>query len=281
MTDRNQAKEHDTDWGQIGLIALVALALIASVIMLLTDSAAALKLALLAALWAAVIGVFLGGRYRNQARAAEQEMAHREEALRAEIASIQEKAEAQAKAPEIDPQILEDIRKEIAVVRAQLEELSGRAFEFEPAALRAEARRIMELEAQTMKATRPAAEVPIVVPEPEEDLEADRPTPTVSADYSGVPSAAAVSGRIGSVPSRDVPNPLTEIINQKKREEAQAEQPTAPAQPETGKSESPEPVTPTAPEVDEEDSGRGRRRRDEHVGGVSVAELLARAKKGS
>ena len=276
MTDRNQAKERDTDWGQIGLIALVALALIASVIMLLTDSAAALKLALLAALWAAVIGVFLGGRYRNQARAAEQEMAHREEALRAEIASIQEKANAQAKAPEIDPQILEDIRKEIAVVRAQLEELSGRAFEFEPAALRAEARRIMELEAQTMKATRPApTEVPIVVPEPEEDLEADRPAPTVPADYSGVPSAAAVSGRIGSTPSRDIPNPLTEIINQKKREEAQAgAQPEARVTPQAEK-----PATPPAPEADEEDGGRGRRRRDERSGAVSVAELLARSKK--
>ncbi len=273
MTDGNQAKERDTDWGQIGLIALVALALIASIIMLLTDSATALKLALLAALWAAVIGVFLGGRYRNQARAVEQEMAHREEALRAEITAIKEKADAQEKTPEIDPQILEDIRKEIAVVRAQLEELSGRAFEFEPAALRAEARRIMELEAQTMKAARPATEeVPVVVPEPEpereEDLEAEIPKPTVSADYSGVPSAAAVAGRIGSTPSRDIPNPLTEIINEKKRQEAGAE-----------KAGAPEPATPKATEVEDEETGRGRRRRDEHAGGVSVAELLARAKK--
>lgn len=295
MTNGNQAKERDTDWGQVGLIALVALALIASVIMLLTDSDAALKLALLAALWAAVIGVFLGGRYRTQARAAEQEMAHREEALRAEIASIQDKADAQAKTPEIDPQILEDIRKEISVVRAQLEELSGRAFEFEPAALHAEARRIMELEAKSMNATRPATEeVPIVVPEPEEDLEAELPTPSVSADYSGVPSAAAVAGRLGAVPSRDIPNPLTEIIGEKKRQEATAEPATAEAQTdeEQPAAEKPEaatskPVTPKVSEVPEvseaedEDSGRGRRRRDDHTSGVSVAELLARAKKGS
>ena len=58
------------DWGQIGIIALVILAVIASIVMLISGSAAALKIALIAALWAAVVGFVLVMRYRRQAEEA-------------------------------------------------------------------------------------------------------------------------------------------------------------------------------------------------------------------
>lgn len=285
--EKLQQKAREADWGQIGLIALVALALIASVIMLLTDSAAALKLALLAALWAAVIGVFLGARYRNEARDAQKELEHREESMRAEIAAIEERSSTVASVPDYDPQVLEDIRKEIAIVRSQLEELSGRALEFEPAALRAEARRIMELEARTMQANSPAntSEMPVVVPEPEDDEsdagEAEVPAPSAFKSHGGVPSPDAVAGRLGAVPRKDIPNPLTELINEKKRAAEAAEpEKTEPEKTEAPKTEAPKSEEPKIEEPEDiEEPGGGRRRRDERTSGVSVAELLARAKK--
>ena len=77
MSDENSSQKVDS--GQALLVALVALALIASLVMLFTDSTGALRLALLAALWAAVIGFFLVTRYRRQAQRAEDELRHREE----------------------------------------------------------------------------------------------------------------------------------------------------------------------------------------------------------
>ena len=82
------------DRGQLWLAVLVVLAIIASVIMLLTDSATALKFALIAALWAAVIGFILVGRYRNQARSAKDELALREQTLQAELEKARYEAEA-------------------------------------------------------------------------------------------------------------------------------------------------------------------------------------------
>ena len=52
------------DTGQLLLVGLVVLALAASVIMMLTGNINLLKVALLAALWAAVFGIFLTYFYR-------------------------------------------------------------------------------------------------------------------------------------------------------------------------------------------------------------------------
>ena len=58
-SSKTPAKTTKPDLGQIGLIVLVVLAVVASIVMLISGSAAALKIALIAALWAAVLGFFL------------------------------------------------------------------------------------------------------------------------------------------------------------------------------------------------------------------------------
>ena len=186
------------DAGSIGLIVLVILAVIASMVMLISGSASALKLALIAALWAAVLGFFLVVRYRREA---------------AESAALLEAERSRQPAPvQQDSDIMEEIRRELSSIRAQIEELSGREFTYEPAALHAEARRIMELEEKTR--------------EPEVNF---------TQASKGAPTADAVAGRLGSQPSAPrTPqhNPLDDIIaqrvQQRNEQKAPAQQPVPP-----------------------------------------------------
>lgn len=186
------------DLGQIGIIALVILAVIASIVMLISGSAAALKIALIAALWAAVVGFFLVMRYRRQAEESVTKLELQERAHRAEL-----KQARAAEGKELpDQQILDEIRTELASIRKQIEDLSGHEFTYEPAALHAEARRIMELEAQTAAASHRR----------EEDIDFEQAS-------SGAPSADAIAGRLGNQPSgaHADSNPLNEIISENTR----------------------------------------------------------------
>ncbi|AWB82643.1 hypothetical protein C3B44_10100 [Corynebacterium yudongzhengii] len=128
----------DNNTGNILLIALVVLAAVASIVMLFTDSAVALKIALLAALWAAIIGFFLVYRYRNQAREAANEAEMREEVHSAEMDKL--------RAEHGNDSTLRELKEEIAVLRDRLEELTGESLGYEPDAIRADARRIPEVE---------------------------------------------------------------------------------------------------------------------------------------
>lgn len=186
------------DWGQIGIIALVILAVIASIVMLISGSAAALKIALIAALWAAVVGFFLVMRYRRQAEESVTKLELQERAHRAEL-----KQARAAEGKELpDQQILDEIRTELASIRKQIEDLSGHEFTYEPAALHAEARRIMELEAQTAAASHHR----------EEDVDFEQTS-------TGAPSADAIAGRLGNQPTgaHADSNPLNDIISENTR----------------------------------------------------------------
>lgn len=186
------------DWGQIGIIALVILAVIASIVMLISGSAAALKIALIAALWAAVVGFFLVMRYRRQAEESVTKLELQERAHRAEL-----KQARAAEGKELpDEQILDEIRTELASIRKQIEDLSGHDFTYEPAALHAEARRIMELEAQTAAASHHR----------EENVDFQQTS-------TGAPSADAIAGRLGNQPSgaHADSNPLNDIISENTR----------------------------------------------------------------
>ncbi len=186
------------DWGQIGIIALVILAVIASIVMLISGSAAALKIALIAALWAAVVGFFLVMRYRRQAEESVTKLELQERAHRAEL-----KQARAAEGKELpDQQILDEIRTELASIRKQIEDLSGHEFTYEPAALHAEARRIMELEAQTAAASHHR----------EEEIDFEQAS-------TGAPSADAIAGRLGNQPTsaHADSNPLNDIISENTR----------------------------------------------------------------
>ena len=219
-TGSSAGKKLNLDNGSIVVIVLVALAVIASIVMLIASSTAALKIALLAALWAAVGGIFLVTRYRNQVRDREEEMYVREDLYHAELDKLRAEAETNQalerleNSPHVDMDVLAEIRAELASIREQLEELSGREFTYVPAALQAEARRIMEIEARAKAAesnnssytSSYGADV---------DAEPEAPVVEFTQPSGGKPSADAIAGRIGNTPtySRN-DNPLAEFINE-------------------------------------------------------------------
>lgn len=189
-----------TDAGSIGLIILVILAVIASLVMLISGSANALKIALLASLWAAVLGFFLVVRYRRQAHEAKEllavERAHAASALTATGASTADNS-----------QVLAEIRSELEAIRTQIEEISGREWVYEPAALYAEARRIQELERKAGGAS--------------VDERGDAPNVNFTQKSGGAPSADAVAGRLGSQPTHPVSNPLDNLLADNARSNTQ------------------------------------------------------------
>ncbi|MGV0367260.1 DUF6779 domain-containing protein [Corynebacterium aurimucosum] len=189
-----------TDAGSIGLIVLVILAVIASLVMLISGSANALKIALLASLWAAVLGFFLVVRYRRQAHEAKEllavERAHAASTLTASGASTTDNS-----------QVLAEIRSELEAIRAQIEEISGREWVYEPAALYAEARRIQELERKAGGAS--------------VDERGDAPNVNFTQKSGGAPSADAVAGRLGSQPTHPVSNPLDNLLADNARSNTQ------------------------------------------------------------
>lgn len=219
-TGSSAGKKLNLDNGSIVVIVLVALAVIASIVMLIASSTAALKIALLAALWAAVGGIFLVTRYRNQVRDREEEMYVREDLYHAELDKLRAEAETNQalerleNSPHVDMDVLAEIRAELASIREQLEELSGREFTYVPAALQAEARRIMEIEARA-KAAESNNSSYISSYGADVDAEPEAPVVEFTQPSGGKPSADAIAGRIGNTPtySRN-DNPLAEFINE-------------------------------------------------------------------
>lgn len=201
-----------TDAGSIGLIVLVILAVIASLVMLISGSANALKIALLASLWAAVLGFFLVVRYRRQAHEAN-------ELLAVERSHAASSLTVSGSSTADNSQVLAEIRSELEAIRAQIEEISGREWVYEPAALYAEARRIQELERKAGGAS--------------VDERGDAPTVNFTQKSGGAPSADAVAGRLGSQPTHPVSNPLDNLLADNARANAQqsaAEPAAKPAQ---------------------------------------------------
>lgn len=224
------------DRGQAGVIVLIVLAVIATVVMLLSNSEVALRLALLASLWSAVIGFFLVTRYRRQAQSAEQRVADHERFMRQQ----QESAEGAASglpaqqtradgSTGVDAERFEEmwasIRAELTVIRTHLEELQEREFGYEPAALQAEARRIRELEQQTDRAGSEFASSAFSYQQPGGQYNGG----VGFASGSGVPSQDAIAGKLGSQPSQPQPNPLSALISEREQEkrQQQARQQTA------------------------------------------------------
>lgn len=303
------------------------LAIVGTVVMLFTNSANVLKISLVLALWAAAAGVLVATRLRRDRENAERELEAREQRFQAELDAAQARGEADRAAlaharenerpadPGVDTEVLREIQAELARLRAQLEELAGRQFEYEPAALRAEARRVAELERSGGSTKREApVETPVETPSvkpasgPSTDdtakikvvrQPAEKPAETPAQEPAqepsrpaGAPSFDAIAGRFGgSSRLKDAQNPLSQLISER---QAQSAEPAAPAQP----SEPSEPSAPSAPSAPSEPSAPaepaparaqeqpvterrgGRRRRDEHGrSSLTVAELLARAQK--
>lgn len=266
------AQNASPDRASLWVIVPFAAAVIGTVVMLFTNSANALKVALIFALWAGAAGILINSKVRRDRDAATTEAAEVERRMQEQEQRHREALEANsaANADVVDVEVLRELQDQIQALRTQLEELNGRVFEYEPAAVRASARRISELEATPKPAPKSEPE-PKLEPKPEPK---PQPAHTPSTDDTvvisrvrasrptGAPSSDAIAGRIGTQPSaRPARNPLSDLISEREAEKAKSE----PA---------PEPKPEPAPEPE---LRSGRRRRDERgEKAVSVAELLAR-----
>lgn len=248
------AQNASPDRANLWVIVPFAVAVIGTVVMLFTNSANALKVALIFALWAGAAGILVSAKARRDRDAAAHEAAAAEQRIHDQEERHREELAAKPAAQPVDVEALRELQDQIQALREQLEELNGRVFEYEPAAVRASARRITEL-------------APTPEPEPEPKPQAS-PSPSTDETAvisrvrpSGAPSSDAIAGRIGAQPSsRPARNPLSDLISEREAEKA-----------EKIKAE-PEPAAEARPE-----QRSGRRRRDERGDqALSVAELLAR-----
>ena len=230
---------------------LVAVALAASVVMIATESTAALQLALIAALWAAVAGIFFTVRYRRQAAEAQAQLSSPDPQATAAGSAAASAASAPAASASAatslgatspaptgsdvtatapnsstapatislsadDAAVLADIRRELSAIREHIAQLSGREVTFEPAAVQADASRIFEIESGEAPA-QPAAAADAQREAADLDSSAYAASSVDEAvDLSersfGAPSAAVISGKLGDIPRNPLSASVAEAI---------------------------------------------------------------------
>ena len=308
------AQPSSSDRGNLWVIVPFALAIVGTVVMLFTNSANALKISLILALWAAAAGLIVIFRMRRDRDEATRALKQSEANHKEELARLERQPAAAAggaAASPVDTELLRELQAEIKALRSQLEEMSGQVFEYEPAAVRAAARRIQELE---RPAEAEAAAVPTAPSEPAEPVEAPKPEPhkhetkgpssfdtakisvvrTPAPERangshrrgrpSGAPSSDAVRGNIGQQPQREQQNPLSALISERTKSETAAPKPEPEPKPQPQPQPEPEEYVgrhEQGVEKRESDERRGgRRRRDAgREGSLSVSELLERNKR--
>ncbi|WP_311356681.1 DUF6779 domain-containing protein [Corynebacterium riegelii] len=261
MTDHSTERSPKSSSGNLWVVVPFVLAVVGTVVMLFTNSANALKIALIFALWAAVAGIMVIDRTRRDRDAALATAATREAELAQARSQLEAQAEEHATAQATgqvpatvtgsseahlqasDLAVLRELQEEIKALRSQLEELRGQVFEYEPAAVRASARRIQEIEepkpAEPVEPAAPVASRPgpssdettriarVNVPEePREQVraQAHEQARAQRTRPAGAPSAAAISGRIGQQPTYEHPNPLSTLISERTREQEAAQE---------------------------------------------------------
>ncbi|GGU82290.1 hypothetical protein GCM10010178_86000 [Lentzea flava] len=132
----------------------MALALVAAAVLVLSDSARMLRLAVVAALWAALVGAFLAARYRRQVTERDEEVAdlqsvyelelEREVAARREY-ELEIESETRKRIEEESRADIEALRADLRALRDNLEALLGGDVLVERVALRAESTRLRSL----------------------------------------------------------------------------------------------------------------------------------------
>lgn len=273
---------------------LIVLAVAASIVMLFATSTGWMKIAVLAALWAAVIGALLVTRYRRQLdsereRIVDLERMHqieldRELATHREQELILEQNYLDSLEGDKDDTISQ-LRAEIIALREQLSELLGEGFDDERVALIARAERLRELDSPQ---TASPMKDPVANNRPEPRAKTFRDEATANGTISSaakhkpesapqepveVPEVAKVGGGFNTGSFRavnwqetaaaeaDVEQTTQMETVAPEKEEPQREEP----QPKAQKEEAP---------VDTSSQRHGRRRREDHSDGVTVAELL-------
>lgn len=313
--DRNRSQRASGGlFSRVLLFLLVGLALAASILMLFTNSELWTKIAVIAALWAAGLGAFLVSRYTstlaaNENRERELEERHRAELEREKAQFLQREAELKSEYSNStrrnrDEQ-LEALRAELAYLRKQLTEMSGQDYsESSQRAVRARAERVHELgfgenrhsertvagmgaDSSTSAHTSTLGEE-----KTSEEKSAARPRPrTVDSLTTGSFAAVKWSGPNGdSEPESEETTQIPLVVDHSHSGDRTV-QLTSTDTADTGGTgnrgfhSAPHIHTHAAEGSHHAASSngahrRGRRRADETEGGLTVAELLARAKRG-
>ncbi|MFI9381253.1 DUF6779 domain-containing protein [Kutzneria sp. NPDC052558] len=145
-------------YGRLLLVAVLVLAIAATAVLVLSNDARFLRLGVLSALWAALVGAFLAVKYRREAAASEDEVAdlqavyelelEREVAARREY-ELEIEADTRRRVEEESREDLEALRGELRALRENLEALLGGEVLVERVALRAESTRMRSLSDQS------------------------------------------------------------------------------------------------------------------------------------
>src|SRR3954470_15041586 len=158
MTARRDSfdeRAHGSAGGQMLLIAAVALAVVATAVLVLSDDLKYMRLGIVAGLWAALAGAFIAAKYRRQVAEREEEAAERQERyeveLEREIAARREhelevEGDARRRAEAEAGEHIAALRAELQGLRQTLQTLMGGEFLVERYALRAESTRMRSIE---------------------------------------------------------------------------------------------------------------------------------------
>jgi hypothetical protein len=153
-SDDDEEQSDDSRSARLLMVAVLTLAVASTAVLVLTDSAEWLRFGVLAALWAALLGVFLASRFRKAMAERENQVAdlqsvyelelEREVAARREY-ELEIEAAARKRVEEANREDLADLRNELRHLRESLERLTGGEVLVERFALQAQSTRMRSL----------------------------------------------------------------------------------------------------------------------------------------
>lgn len=219
----------------------MALALVAAAVLVLSDNARWLRLAVVSALWAALVGAFLAARYRRQVADREDEVAdlqsvyelelEREVAARREY-ELEIEAEARKRVQDESRDDLDKLREELRALRENLEALLGGEVLVERVALRAESTRMRSLSDQSRLM---AVGDKRIISTENERVRSLGPGPTKAA---AAKPAVVKKAPEKSVPVSDRTELIERVVVEASRKESRSEPPRRePARPEPARPE--------------------------------------------
>lgn len=275
------------------MAGLLALAMVASLLLVLSDSVQALRIAVVVALWAATVGAIAMTKYRRESALDKAKIddlktvydlqLEREISARREYElTVEERVRSDLR---IDAEEMAALRRELASLRHNLEVLFDGRLPDDNVALGGQAERVSALDAMT-RVTAPRPSGPAFASPDDEPLTAETTTvsPEERAAARETPAETRVSDARASE-TRASENRASETRDARTRASERrvfgSPVPEAPAPrssaPESPAPESPAPENPADETPAEAPSGRRSRRRAEgaHSEGRSVAEILA------
>jgi hypothetical protein len=152
--DGEEESSQDSRSARLLMVAVLVLAVASTAVLVLSDNTQWLRLGVLAALWAALLGVFLASRFRKAVAERDSQVAdlqsvyelelEREVAARREY-ELEVEAEARKRVEEANREDLAELRNELRVLRESLDRLNGGEVLVERFALRAQSTRMRTL----------------------------------------------------------------------------------------------------------------------------------------